>query len=70
MGSRAHIGGYVTRLIPLRHLRTGQWAQCEALRREAGRCWSDLVTAHRQARERGHWMTGRELELLVARGYA
>jgi hypothetical protein len=32
---------YVTRLVLLRALRPRQQAQCEALRREAGRCWSD-----------------------------
>jgi len=34
---------YVTRLVLLCALRPRQQAQCEALRREAGRCWSDRV---------------------------
>lgn len=60
----------VTRLIPLHHLTRRQRAQCEELRREAGRCWASLVTAHREEREAGHWMSTRELELHVVRGYA
>ncbi len=39
---------YLTRLVLLRALRLLARAQCEALRREAGRCWSELVTLHRE----------------------
>jgi putative transposase len=47
-------------LIPLRHLPAGVRALCEELRREAGRCWSDLVAAHVASRG-GTWLTEREL---------
>ena len=70
MGFRARTTRCVTRLIPLYRLTARQRAQCEALRREAGRCWSDLVAAHKAAREQGQWMSVRELELRVAHGYA
>ena len=38
----------VTRLLALRRLTPRQRAQCEALRREAGRCWNSLVMAHKE----------------------
>ncbi|MGH2514387.1 MAG: RNA-guided endonuclease InsQ/TnpB family protein [Ktedonobacterales bacterium] len=60
----------VTRLLVLRRLTSRQSAQCDTLRREAGRCWSDLVRAHKLERERSHWLSVRELELRVAHGYA
>jgi hypothetical protein len=40
----------VVRLIPLRGLAPALLAQCQALRAEAGRLWTDLVTLHAQAR--------------------
>lgn len=48
-------------LIPLRRLTPATIAQCEALRREAGRCWSELVAAHGASRG-GTWLTERELK--------
>ncbi|HEX8033229.1 MAG TPA: hypothetical protein VF510_05245, partial [Ktedonobacterales bacterium] len=69
-GSGAKEAGYVTRLIVLRRLSKGQEAQCEALRREAGRCWSDLVTMHKTGREQGRWISVREMEQRSANGYA
>lgn len=70
MGYRTRETACITRLLPLARLSRRQRDQCMALRREAGRCWAALVTAHREARERGHWMSSRELELLVQHGYA
>jgi hypothetical protein len=61
---------YVTRLVLLRALRPRQQAQCEALRREAGRCWSELVTLHRERRTRGEWLSTRDLELYAANRFA
>ncbi len=69
-GNAGKEAGYVTRLIVLRRLSKGQEAQCEALRREAGRCWSDLVTMHKTGREQGHWISVREMEQRSANGYA
>lgn len=37
-------------------------AQCQALRQEAGRLWTDLVTLHTQARAQGQWLGAGELE--------
>jgi putative transposase len=42
-------------------------AHCEALRREAGRCWSDLVAAHVASRG-GKWLSERELKSLTKGG--
>src|SRR5258706_13265041 len=61
---------YVTRLVLLRALPPRQQAQCEALRREAGRCWSELVTLHRERREQGGWLSTRDLELYAANRFA
>jgi putative transposase len=60
-------GSYLTRLVLLRALPPRQQAQCEALRREAGRCWSELVTLHR---EQGAWLSTRDLELYAANRFA
>jgi putative transposase len=37
-------------------------AQCQALRAQAGRLWTDLVTLHTQARAQGQWLSASELE--------
>jgi putative transposase len=58
------------RLIPLCRLSAATLAQCAALRREAGRCWTDLVADHQQARAQGRWLSVRELEQLGAAGGA
>lgn len=63
-------GSYLTRLMLLRALPPRQQAQCEALRREAGRCWSALVTLHRERREQGAWLSTRDLELYAANRFA
>jgi putative transposase len=54
----------VVRLVPLRPaaLSATTRAQCEALRAEAGRLWTDLVRLHAQGRARGQWLTEGELE--------
>ena len=52
----------VVRLVALRGLSPGQRSQCQALRQEAGRLWSDLVTLHTQARTQGQWLSASELE--------
>ena len=38
------------------------WAQCQALRGEAGRLWSDLVQLHTTARAQGQWLSASDLE--------
>jgi len=48
-------------LVALRHLDPDTQALCDTLRREAGRCWSDLVQAHLAARSQGIWLTETDL---------
>ncbi len=52
----------VVRLTSLRGLSPAIHAQCQALRQEAGRLWTDLVTLHAQARAQGRWLSAGELE--------
>jgi hypothetical protein len=52
----------VVRLVALRDLSASTLAQCQALRQEAGRLWTDLVTLHTQARAQGQWLGAGELE--------
>ena len=52
----------VVRLISLRGLSAAQLSQCQALRQEAGRLWTDLLTLHAQARAQGQWLSVGELE--------
>jgi putative transposase len=52
----------VVRLLALRGLSAATLAQCQTLRAEAGRLWTNLVTVHTQAREHGQWLSARELE--------
>ena len=52
----------VVRLIPLRGLSAVPLSQCQALRAEAGRLWTDLLTLHAQARLQGRWLSAGELE--------
>jgi putative transposase len=52
----------VVRLLALRGLSAATLAQCQTLRQEAGRLWTNLVTVHTQAREHGQWLSASELE--------
>jgi len=52
----------VVRLVALRGLTVATLAQCQTLRAEAGRLWTDLVTLHTQAREQGQWLSAGGLE--------
>ena len=52
----------VVRLVVLRGLSSTAQLQCQALRTEAGRLWTDLVSLHAQARAQGRWLSAGELE--------
>jgi putative transposase len=52
----------IVRLVALRGLASAIRAQCQALRAEAGRLWTDLVTLHAQARAQGQWLSASDLE--------
>jgi hypothetical protein len=52
----------VVRLLALRGLSAATLAQCQTLRQEAGRLWTDLVALHMQAREHGQWLGAGNLE--------
>ena len=60
MGYRTSTTQCIVRLLPLRNLNQEQAALCEALRREAGRCWTDMLQAHLQSRG-GKWLTSVDL---------
>src|SRR5215831_12608282 len=52
----------VVRLVALRGLSPARLAQCQAVRAEAGRLWTDLVRLHTLARVEGRWLSAGELE--------
>jgi putative transposase len=52
----------IVRLVTLRGLSAATRTQCQALRAEAGRLWTDLVRMHTQARAQGQWLSAGELE--------
>jgi putative transposase len=52
----------IVRLVALRGLASTTLAQCQALRAEAGRLWTELVFLHAQARAQGRWLGAGELE--------
>lgn len=54
-------------LTTYRTLPAAVQAHCEELRREAGRCWTDLVAAHGASRG-GPWLTERDLNGLTKGG--
>jgi putative transposase len=52
----------VVRLVALRGLSPATLAQCQALRAEAGRLWTTLVSLHARTRAQGRWLTVGDLE--------
>ena len=52
----------MVRLVALRSLSPTTLAQCQALRAEAGRLWTDLVHLHAQARAQGQWLSAGDRE--------
>src|SRR5262245_14549648 len=58
----------IVRLVSL-DLNRSQEMQCEALRREAGRAWTDLLRAHIGSRS-GKWLTANDLMHAFKGSYA
>jgi len=59
----------VVRIIPLRGLNHAQVDLCIVLRREAGRCWTDMLHTHIERRG-GKWLSSGDLEKLSKGKYA
>ena len=59
----------VVRIIPLRGLNHAQVELCSTLRREAGRCWNDMLHAHIESRG-GKWLKSGDLEKLFKGKYS
>ena len=58
----------LVRLGALRGLSPATVVQCQALRAEAGRVWTDLVRLHTQARAQGRWLSAGNLEQVTKGG--
>jgi hypothetical protein len=52
----------VVRLVALRGLSPAALVQCQALRAEAGRWWTDLLGLHTQAHMQRRWLSAGDLE--------
>ena len=52
----------VVRLVALHGLAPATLAQCQALRAEAGRLWTDLLGLYAQARAQRRWLSAGDLE--------
>src|SRR6266508_4500907 len=60
MGYRSSHTNCIVRILPLRELSARQEALCLFLREEAGRCWTDMLTAHIESRS-GKWLSSVDL---------
>jgi putative transposase len=67
MGYKQTATTCTVQLVPYRALSAQTAAQCEALRREAGRCWTDMVQAHVASRD-GAWLAERDLQAMTRGG--
>ncbi|SRR6266498_901711 len=69
MGYRSTHTNCIVRIIPLRGLSVQQEALCLFLREEAGRCWTDMLTAHIESRS-GKWLSSVDLSKIFKGQYA
>jgi hypothetical protein len=67
MGYKQTATTCTVQIVPYRALASKTAALCEALRREAGRCWTDMVQAHIVSRD-GEWLTERDLRAMTRGG--
>jgi putative transposase len=58
----------IVQIVPYRVLSSQAAALCEMLRREAGRCWTDMVEAHSASRSSSRWLTEADLNALTKGG--
>jgi len=68
MGYKHTVTTCTVQLVAYRNLPATTTAMCETLRREAGRCWTDLVQAHLTSRDAGMWLTEADLRALTKGG--
>jgi len=69
MGYRSTHTNCIVRILPLRGLSAQQEALCKFLREEAGRCWTDMLTAHIESRN-GKWLSSVDLSKIFKGQYA
>jgi putative transposase len=69
MGYRSNHTNCIVRILPLRGLSTPQESLCKFLREEAGRCWTDMLTAHIESRG-GKWLSSSDLKKMFKGQYA
>ncbi len=68
MGYKRTATTCTVQLVAYRNLSATTTALWETLRREAGRCWTDLVQAHLASRHAGTWLTDADLRALTKGG--
>jgi hypothetical protein len=69
MGYRSANSNCIVRIIPLRGLCAQQEALCLFLCEEAGRCSTDMLTAHMESWS-GRWLSSSDLKKMFNRRYA
>jgi putative transposase len=69
MGYRSSPTNCIVRIIPLRGLSGQQEALCLFLREEAGRCWTDMLSAHVESRG-GKWLSFSDIKKRFKGRYA
>src|SRR6266536_3652496 len=68
MGYKRTATTCTVQLVAYRNLSATTTTLWETLRREAGRCWTDLVQAHLASRHAGTWLTDADLRALTKGG--
>lgn len=68
MGYKTDSSTCRVQLVAYRRLSAATAALCATLRQEAGRCWSDLVSAHTTARDQHQWLSDTDLRAMSKGG--
>jgi hypothetical protein len=69
MGYHSAHTNCIVHIIALRGLSAQQEALCLFLREEAGRCWTDMLTAHVESWS-GNWLSSSDLKKMLKGRYA